>query len=976
MTAHSESAAPQAKKAASNPKILRVDMGRGSVKYEELPAEWLHVGGRGLIARIMNREVHPRVDPLGPDNKLIFAAGPLAGTIAPQMGRISVGGKSPLTLGIKEANAGGPAAQKLDKLGIRAVIFEGKPKGGSLFVLKIDKDGAVLTPEHSLKGKKVYTAVEELYKRHEGDPSTATSAAVLPAIIAIGPAGEMLYKGASISLTDMEGDPSRAAGRGGLGAVMGSKGLKAIVIDDRGVEAVPLADKEMFRGVVRSWVDMIQKDLTCGLFGAEGTPFTIASNSYQGTMPANNYRSGRPEGFEKITGEVTRRRVWERGGKMHACMPGCVVHCSILYYDKDHRKTGAYEYEAVCLIGTNLGIADTDATARFKYLCDDLGLDLIETGSALGVAAEAGRAKMGDIGSFLNLFEEMEKGSELGRALGNGVVSAAKAFGVTRVPAYKGQALPGHDGRAVKAMGVTYATSPMGADHTAGLCYKDPLASAGQVQNSLRFQLRASAADTFGYCLNSMPGRQASIYSFAAGLLNARFGASLTPEDTLEIAKQTIRDELAFNKEAEFSTAHGPFPEFMRNEPLPPTNSVFDVDEKEIAGIWDMLDGYREGEKAWEVRFPKTSDMLFGIGVLTHLGRRAAALKMKKAMLLADPVMEKIGRTAEIQKILKKSGVECAVYTGVEPDPPVESIERAGRFYKQNMCDGIIALGGGSAIDTSKATAVRVSQRGPLVEFENMVGGKSKIRPPVPPIIAVPTTSGTGSETNQFAIITDKARDVKFTMMSDYMVPKAALIDPAVCASMPPAITAETGLDALSHCVEGYVGMNEEYHPYYESLALYGVKLIGRSLRRAYRDGNDLDARRDMCMAAAFGGISFVKGLALGHAISHVLGAMHHVSHGKGCALGMLCHVRANAKACKEQFEDLAWALDRTGDLEAALLKLYKDLNIPVRIRDIGIPEENLPRIAFEASLNTVNLSANPTPMTERRILSLMREFY
>jgi aldehyde:ferredoxin oxidoreductase len=145
VTARSESAAPK-------PKILRVDMGRGSAKYEELPAEWLFVGGRGLIARIMNREVGPRVDPLGPDNKLIFAAGPLAGTIAPQLGRISVGAKSPLTLGIKEANAGGPAAQKLDKLGIRAVIFEGMPKGGSLFVLKIDKDGAVLTPAHSLKG--------------------------------------------------------------------------------------------------------------------------------------------------------------------------------------------------------------------------------------------------------------------------------------------------------------------------------------------------------------------------------------------------------------------------------------------------------------------------------------------------------------------------------------------------------------------------------------------------------------------------------------------------------------------------------------------------------------------------------------------------------------------------------------------------------------------------------------------------------
>jgi alcohol dehydrogenase class IV len=213
-------------------------------------------------------------------------------------------------------------------------------------------------------------------------------------------------------------------------------------------------------------------------------------------------------------------------------------------------------------------------------------------------------------------------------------------------------------------------------------------------------------------------------------------------------------------------------------------------------------------------------------------------------------------------------------------------------------------------------------------------------------------------------------------MMSDFMVPRLAVIDPLMCRTMPPAVTAETGVDALSHCIEGYVGMNDAYHPYYEALALYGVKLIGRSLRRAYSNGEDINARKDMCMAAAFGGISFSKGLALGHAVSHVLGAFHHVSHGTGCALGLLCHVRANAKVCGEQFEDLAWALDRSRDLEAALHRLYEDLKVPARMRDIGVKEDELELIAFEASTNTVNLAANPQAVTEHRIYELLKEFY
>lgn len=955
-------------------RILRVNMGQLKVTYEDLPEEWKLVGGRGLIAKIMNKEVPPDTAPLGDKNKLIIAGGPLAGTNAPQLGRISVGGKSPLTLGIKEANAGGPAAQKLDRLGIRAIVIEGVAEEGKFYSLKISKDEAVPVPADEFKGMKNYTLVKELYKKYDGKP----------AIISIGIGGERKYKAASVSFTDTFGDPSRNAARGGLGAVMGAKGLKTIIIDDSGTPPVYIANKFPFRETVKYWVDTLNKDIACGLYSKFGTPFAVASNSYQGTMPADNYSSGRPEGFRKVTGEVIRKNVRERGGKMHGCMPGCVVQCSIIYNDAEGRHlASAYEYEAVGMLGTNLGITDPDAIGRLKFICDDLGIDLIEIGGSLSVAASAGKMKMGDVESVIELLMEIEQGTEFGYILGNGVISTAKAFNISRIPAFKGQAFPAHDPRAVKGAGVTYATSPMGADHTAGLTYRMPLQKVGQIANSLRSQVQAATCDTLGYCLNSVPGGQASIYSFLADLLSARYGLNLSDNDVVEIGKQTLKDELKFNEGAEFSKIYERYPAFVRTEALPPTNNVFDVEDSELDSIWERLETYSEPGKIWEVRFPSLPSMLFGAGVVQRLGERAKGLNIKKALLIAGPVMKRIGLADEIQRILERSGVASVVFSEVEPDPPVEEIEKAAGIYKKQDCNGLIGLGGGSSLDAAKAIALRVSQPGILTEYESMVGGTAKIRPPLPPLICIPTTSGTGSEANQYAVITDKQREVKFTILSDLLVPRLAVIDPNLCRSMPPGLTAETGIDALAHCVEGYLAMAIPYHPYYEALALYGVKLVGRSLRTAYSNGEDIDARTDMCMASINGGICFTKGLGIGHAIGHVLGAHYHISHGKAVAIGLLCFVRANKEAYQRQYlalrspvSDLAWALDGSGELEAALVKLYKDLNVPTRLREFGIPEKALEKIAFETSKDVANLAGNPTPVSEHRILELLKEFY
>lgn len=947
-------------------KILRVDMKSESAVFHDLPENWKFIGGSGLIAKILNDEVPPDCEPLGSQNKLIISAGPLAGTMAPQLGRISVGAKSPLTMGIKEANSGGPAAQYLDRLDIRAIVFENSPKQEKRFILKLDKKGASLFPADEYKEKKNYDLVSSLHKIHGRKT----------AIICTGIAGERMYTGASVSFTDINGDPSRNAARGGLGAVMGSKGLKAVIIDPRGADSVPIADNERFKQKVKEWIYVLEHDIGCALFKKFGTPFAVANSANHGSMPYKNYSSGKPEGFRNISGEAIQKKLFERGGKMHGCMPGCVVRCSIIYPDANgNRLASAYEYEAIALLGTNLGIDDLDAIARLKFMCDDLGLDLIETGSALGVAADAGKMTMGDGLSAEKLLRKIEEATDLGIALGNGVVATARFLNIDRVPAYKGQAIPGHDPRAVKGTGTTYVTSPMGADHTAGLTYRSPKSKGRQAENSLRSQIQSAVCDTFGYCLNSLTGGQSSLYGYLADLMNARYGINLTTDDVIEIGKQTLQDQLTFNQGAEFSTQSEPA-QFFRSEAINKDNEVFDVDTSEIANMWKALSGYKEKEKTWEIRIPPIPDMLMGAGVVKTMGNRLKRLNLKKAMIVSDPFMKKTGRADEIADILKSAGIDSAIFDEVVADPPIELIEKAGQFYKDHLCDSVVGLGGGSSMDAAKAIALRVSHSGDLAEYESIVGGTAKVKPTVPPIICIPTTSGTGSEVNPYAVITDRERDVKFMLMSNYLIPKLAVIDPRYCRSMPPGLTVESGIDALAHCIEGYVSLAIPYHPYFESLALSGTKLIGKSLPTAYKDGNNLNARSDMCMAAVFGGIAFLKGLGIGHALTHALGAHYHLAHGKAATFGLLVFAKANKDTCKEAFTDLAFALNRNTDLEKALNEFYNDLGISTSLKAQGIPRPELKELAFHTYRDAVNMATNPTALSENNVLRQLDEMY
>ena len=563
--------------------LVRVNLTNLNIQTETLSEEWKHIGGRALCARILSREVPSDIDPLGPDSKLVFACGPLAGTRAPSCGRLSIGAKSPLTFGIKEANTGGPVAQKLDRLGIRAIIIEGAAEKNQVYILKINRNEMTLEPANSYLGVGNYELVKQLRNQFQKNSS----------VISIGMAGDRGWKAAAITLTDKDGRSSRHAARGGLGAVLGKKGIKAIVIDDEATETPLLMDKPAFQSTVKDWVQTIKSDKK--IFGMRrfGTPGTISILSWLGSMPMKNYSAETLEGVERISGEAIRQLNVARGGKMTGCMPGCPVKCSIVYHNSDGLPlTSSLEYQTIALLGTNLGITDPDVIARMDYLADNIGVDTIELGSALGVAASAGKINMGDPQSVFAAMKEVEEGTEFGSILGNGVVATCKALGITRVPAYKGQAIPAHDPRVSKPAGVTYASSPMGADHTVGISYDRYHTKKGQVERSLASQVLNTVWDAFGFCQLSVPQDKSIALNYLMDLTNARFGTEFSVAELVDIGKDTLKLELSFNKNSGFYSVHDSEPDFIRNEPTGPRKTVFDVASTEIDSIWQKLDAF------------------------------------------------------------------------------------------------------------------------------------------------------------------------------------------------------------------------------------------------------------------------------------------------------------------------------------------------------------------------------------------------
>ncbi len=575
-------------------KILRIDMGaEGGPQASAVPiGEYAGLGGRGLTSAIVSSEVPAACHPLSEANKLVIAPGLLSGTTAAMSGRLSIGCKSPLTGGIKEANAGGQPAQVLARLGYAAVVLEGRPKGDDLYKIAVNKDGLVISIDNSLKTLGNYETVERMTKEY-GDKI---------ACISIGPAGEMKLGAASIACTDMEMRPTRHAGRGGVGAVMGSKGVKVIVLDDTGTAVRPPKDPKKFREANTVFVEGLRKHGVTGqALPAYGTNVLTNILNEAGGYPTYNFSQGTFKGAARISGETEAALETERGGvATHGCHRGCVIRCSGTYHDKDgHYVTKQPEYETVWAHGGHCGIDDLDKIAAMDFLDDDTGLDTIEMGVTIGVAMDAGLLAFGDADGAINLVKEVRKGTPMGRINGSGAATTGRVFAVDRVPVVKGQGLPAYDPRAVQGIGVTYATSPMGADHTAGYAvatnilkvggFVDPLKPEGQIELSRNLQIATAAIDATGMCLFIAFAvlDQPETFQALIDMLNAFYGLTLTADDVTALGKRILTMERNFNSRAGFCKEQDRLPLFFKTQPVPPHNVTFDVSDEELDGVFN-----------------------------------------------------------------------------------------------------------------------------------------------------------------------------------------------------------------------------------------------------------------------------------------------------------------------------------------------------------------------------------------------------
>jgi aldehyde:ferredoxin oxidoreductase len=574
-------------------KILRVNMTDLTSRVEDVPAEWVGLGGRALTSTIVAAEVPPNCQPLGPNNKLVLSPGLLTGTIAANSGRLSAGAKSPLTGTIKESNAGGSAARAFAVLGIAAMIIEGQPKDDKWYSLHVAHDGVTVSEETELVGKGNREVIESL---------TAKLGKRI-GVLSLGPAGEMKMCLANISIKDPDGK-IRSLGRGGLGAVMGSKKIKFITIDDQGGPGVKVANPEKFKAAAKVFAKTLLDHPVSGQgLPKYGTAVLVNILQEVGGLPTRNFTSGQFDGHEKISGETMHDRIVARGGKpKHGCHAGCVIQCSQVYNDDQGKYlTSGFEYETIWGLGADCCIEDLDDIATADNIMDDIGVDAIEAAVSFGVAMEAGVLPFGDGKGVVRILrDDIARGTPLGRILGGGAAHVGKSFGVARVPVVKGQGIPAYDPRSVKGIGITYATSTMGADHTAGYSiatnvlnvggHIDPLKKDGQVELSRNLQIATAAVDSTGMCIFiAFPALDIpECLPALIDMINARFDIKLSGDDVVSLGKKVLKIERQFNINAGFTNQHDRLPEFFSLEPIAPHNAVWDFTGEEIDAFWNF----------------------------------------------------------------------------------------------------------------------------------------------------------------------------------------------------------------------------------------------------------------------------------------------------------------------------------------------------------------------------------------------------
>jgi len=545
-------------------RYLKINLKDQSIETEELHGIDTIRVGRYFIAETLLKSGAAKVDPLSPGNPLIFSAGPFAGSNFSNANRLSVGCKSPLTGGVKEANAGGTFAFALGQLEIAGFTLIGQSE--DWVVIHIPRDGEISFKDASnYLGKGNFEVARMLHEEYGDKVSLGICS----------PVGEYGGLMAGISFTDPEQRATRIAARGGVGAVMGSKKVKAIVVERN--KMPEFNDRKKYMSSVKEYTKMLDVDPAIDAFRKLGTAMVGDFTNKIGGLPTRNFSAGTivdaDAGPFKLGGQYIREQNLERGGETtHACMPGCMIKCSNIYADKDGEEIcSPLEYETLGLVGSNCGLTDPDHVARLNDVANDLGIDTIELGATIGVLMEAGEGEFGDPEFMAQVLEEIRDGTQKGRLYAQGTARVGEHYNVARVPTIKNQGISAYDPREIEVTGISMMVTAQGADHTAGniptFQCKDK-STEELVAASLDIQEDCAAADSLGLCLFGRSVTNAQ-QGFIADALNNAHGTDLSEGFMKELGREALAMEWQFNKEAGFTEDDDELPQFFYDEPLP-----------------------------------------------------------------------------------------------------------------------------------------------------------------------------------------------------------------------------------------------------------------------------------------------------------------------------------------------------------------------------------------------------------------------
>jgi aldehyde:ferredoxin oxidoreductase len=553
-------------------KVLRIDLSTGSFSVEELNKEWArkYIGGRGLGVKYFTEEVAADVDPLSPTNKLIFATGPLTGTIGAANGRYMVITKSPYTNTIASSNSGGYFPSEIKYAGYDMIIIEGKAK--KPVYLKLYNDRVSLVGASHLWGKTTHEVEDIIHSEFHGDAKIAS----------IGPAAEnqVLY-------SCIINDKHRAAGRSGVGLVMASKNLKAVAV--RGTGGVKVFDTKVYRDVALKMYSILKKNpVTSEGLTKLGTPILVNIINQAGALPTENFKTSIFEHADDISGETLAEKYLKRN---KSCL-GCIISCGRVTQFVDPRYPGSGEgpeYEPIWALGADCGVDNLAAIAKVNFICNEYGMDPISLGGTIACAMELferGLIKEDEIGFKLNfgnadalvkISEMTAKGEGFGKKIALGSYRLAEMYGVSDISmTVKKLEFPAYDPRGIQGMALNYATTNRGACHVRGYMVSaeilglpvkmDPKVTEGKAQWTKTFQDFTALVDSCGICLFT---------TFALGvpevneMLKAATGLNLSDDEVIKIGERIWNLERLFNLKAGISPKDDTLPKRLLSDPIP-----------------------------------------------------------------------------------------------------------------------------------------------------------------------------------------------------------------------------------------------------------------------------------------------------------------------------------------------------------------------------------------------------------------------